>query len=189
MVGIPFQSIEVFKRIVFQLFTNFFFLLGPFKPDVKFHPDIMNDATTLEYFLVCDVEAGRCLKSVITFLIMIQNELLHMYAKTPNSFLGDTRKLADIQDSDVIAYKREEHLLPIMQLNCNYSLEIGKGTRVEYSFDDIERKFFENICFGKCPIETPVQRFFYQDDVHKIEEFNNFFLKVKQVSKSIFIYL
>lgn len=141
----------------------------------------MNDETTLDYFLAADEGAGRCIKSLITFLISLQNEFLSIYQRMPNSFVRNACKLAVVQESDIIMYSQKDDLLPIIHLNCDYSLEIGKGTRIEYNLDKIEHKLMEKICYGKCPIETPVQMFQYRDDVHKIEEFNSFFQKVQQV--------
>ena len=75
----------------------------------------------------------------------------------------------------------DEDLLPILYLHCDYSLEVGKGTVMEYNLNAIERRLMEKVCFGKAIIvEKLLPHFKYRDDV-QTKEFIDMKQKVKQV--------
>ena len=78
-------------------------------------------------------------------------------------------------------YSPDEDLLPILYLHCDYSLEIGKGTQMEYNLDAIERRLMEKVCYGKTFITEKLEHFKYRDDVQSAREFINMRKRVKQV--------
>jgi len=78
----------------------------------------------------------------------------------------------------------ENDLLPIVYLHCDWSLEIGKGTQMEYNLNEIERRFMEKVCYGKCFLEVSVQLFCYLDNVNNAKQFIDMRRKVKQVSET-----
>jgi len=55
----------------------------------------------------------------------------------------------DAINAHLIAFNRERDLSPIVLANCNYSLEVGKGTCVEYDFDTMEKQVEERFIRGR----------------------------------------
>ena len=46
----------------------------------------------------------------------------------------------DISSAHLISYHPDRDLLPMVLANCNYSFEVGQGTKVEYNFTNLERQ-------------------------------------------------
>ena len=42
--------------------------------------------------------------------------------------------------------------------NCNYSFEVGKGTKIEYNFPDFERQLTDRFLFAKSLIDISVEQ-------------------------------
>jgi hypothetical protein len=55
----------------------------------------------------------------------------------------------DAINAHLISFSRERDLQPIVLANCNYSLEVGQGTRVEYDFETMERQVEERFIRGR----------------------------------------
>ena len=85
---------------VFFFFFGFRFV-GPFKTEPKFHPEKLDDSTPLQFFLYSDNGPGRCLMSMIKFLIVVQNTFLELYRYLPGSFVK-TINVEEITESHVI---------------------------------------------------------------------------------------
>jgi hypothetical protein len=49
----------------------------------------------------------------------------------------------------LIYYDPEKDLLPMVLAHCNYSLEVGKGTVINYDFVGLERELEERLLRGK----------------------------------------
>ncbi|XP_066927560.1 E3 ubiquitin-protein ligase rnf213-alpha-like [Clytia hemisphaerica] len=177
-----YKKLQQTSKVVFRVWNQLSEDLkehGPFKPDANFHPEKLDSKTKFEYFLVSNEGSGRCLQSLIRFLQYIQNDFLILYQQLPGAFI----KVVDInvlKESEVIRYTAEEDLLPILYLHCDYSLAIGQGTKIEYNFQEIERRFMEKVCYGKCMIERTLEPFKYRDNVQSSREFINMRKKVPQ---------
>ena len=52
-------------------------------------------------------------------------------------------QLQDVTTSQLIAYDTDRDLLPLILAQCNYSLEVGRGTLVQYNWDAIERQLID----------------------------------------------
>lgn len=66
----------------------------------------------------------------------------------------DSVLLQDISPAHLIYYKPEQDLMPIVLANCNYSLEVGKGTSIQYNFMAIEKCIEERFFKGKPRINA-----------------------------------
>lgn len=60
--------------------------------------------------------------------------------------------LYDLSAAHLISYHPDKDLLPIVLANCNYSFEVGQGTKVEYDFRNIERQVIDRFLFSKSVI-------------------------------------
>lgn len=55
----------------------------------------------------------------------------------------------DISSAHLISYHPDKDLLPMVFANCNYSFEVGQGTRIEYNFTNLERQLMDRFLFSK----------------------------------------
>ena len=76
----------------------------------------------------------------------------------------------------------EDDLLPIVYLHCDWSLKIGEGAKMVYNLNEIERRFMEKVCYGKCFLQVVVRPFCYHDNVNNAKHFIDMRKRIKQVS-------
>lgn len=62
-------------------------------------------------------------------------------------------KVHDLSPAHLISYHPDRDILPIILANCNYSFEVGKGTKIEYDFGNIERQLGDRFLFAKSYID------------------------------------
>lgn len=138
--------------------------------------------TPLKYFL-CKADmksAGSGLMALVDFLAFHQNEFLEQYKRLPGSMVHQT-SLTSIKEADLITYTTKEDLLPLVYTHCDYSLEVGKGTKIDYNLDKIFQHLTDKIFYGKSRIIFEMKEFVYRDDVHSARKFTNLKNKVEQV--------
>jgi len=65
----------------------------------------------------------------------------------------------DIRDAGpahLLYFHPERDLQPIILANCNYSLEVGKGSRIEYDFRTMEKQVEERFVWGRPRLQFQV---------------------------------
>ena len=67
--------------------------------------------------------------------------------------------LLDATSSHLIAYDHDRDLMPLILAQCNYSLEVGKGTIVEYNWAGLERQMIDRFIRGRPLIDYKVGSF------------------------------
>lgn len=65
-------------------------------------------------------------------------------------------QLQDVTTSQLISYDAERDLLPLILAQCNYSLEVGRGTLVQYNWDALERQLIDRFIRGRPLIDFKV---------------------------------
>ena len=120
---------------------------------------------------------------MIDFLAFSQNECLVHYKNTRSAPVGHT-SLLKATNTDIITYSSNADLLPLVYTHCNYSLELGKGTKVEYNFDKILGSLMTKVFCGKSMLEIQIQEFVYLDDVHSARKFTDLGKVIEQVTQS-----
>ena len=60
--------------------------------------------------------------------------------------------------SQLIAYDPERDLLPLILAHCNYSLEVGQETLVQYDWAALERQLIDRFLRGRPFVEFKVNR-------------------------------
>ena len=65
-------------------------------------------------------------------------------------------QLQDVTTSQLIAYDTDRDLLPLILAQCNYSLEVGRGTLVQYNWDALERQLIDRFIRRKPLIDFKV---------------------------------
>ena len=58
--------------------------------------------------------------------------------------------------SHLIAYDPERDLLPLILAHCNYSLEVGQETLVQYDWGALERQLIDRFLRGRPFVEFKV---------------------------------
>jgi hypothetical protein len=58
----------------------------------------------------------------------------------------------DISSAHLISYHPDRDLLPMVLANCNYSFEVGQGTKVDYNVTNLERQLMDRFLFSKSII-------------------------------------
>ena len=57
--------------------------------------------------------------------------------------------MTEVTISHLIAYDPEKDLLPLILAHCNYSLEVGKETSVQYDWAALERQLIDRFLRGR----------------------------------------
>ena len=123
---------------------------------------------------------GSGLMALAKLLVLHQNEFLSQYKNTQGSLVHDA-SLSNIKDLDLVSYSADADLLPLVYTNCDYSLELGKGTKVEYNLEKIAQYLTDKLFYGKSMIRFEMKEFVYLDDVHSARKFTNLKRNVEQV--------
>jgi len=56
--------------------------------------------------------------------------------------------------ANLISYNPERDILPLVLANCQYTFEMGKGTKIEYDFLGLERQLMDRFLFSKSRIDV-----------------------------------
>lgn len=86
-------------------------------------------------------------------------------------------QLQDVTASQLICYDAERDLLPLILAQCNYSLEVGKGTLVQYNWEALERQLIDRFIRGRPLIDFKVRLRTEEVEALRgvIQSFNPFF--------------
>ena len=166
----------------FYKYNFFFFCLGRFPSRESCFKQSYDMKTPLEYFLckAGTISAGSGLMALVDFLAFQQNEFLEQYKRLPGSMVTET-SLTSVKEADLVTYTTKEDLLPLVYTHCDYTLELGKGTKIDYNLDKIFQLLTDKIFYGKSRIVFAMKEFVYRDDVHSARKFTNLKNKVEQV--------
>jgi len=58
-----------------------------------------------------------------------------------------------VTHAHLISYDPERDILPLVLANCQYTFELGKGTKIEYDFVGLERQLMDKFLFAKSHIQ------------------------------------
>ena len=56
----------------------------------------------------------------------------------------------------LVAFDHDMDLIPMLYAHCSYSLEIGKGTTIDYNFLALERQIVTTFIAGKPMLDVGV---------------------------------
>ncbi|VDI18579.1 Hypothetical predicted protein, partial [Mytilus galloprovincialis] len=114
----------------------------------------IDDKTVLSYILPARKEKGLCAYALLFFLLEKQNLFLQKYCSEGGTKYDRLPRVhvRDISTAHLISYHPDRDLLPMVLANCNYSFEVGQGTKVEYNFASLERQLMDRLLFTKSVI-------------------------------------
>nr|XP_055046764.1 E3 ubiquitin-protein ligase rnf213-alpha-like isoform X2 [Misgurnus anguillicaudatus] len=83
---------------------------------------------------------GLCSTALVSYLIALHNNLIYTAEKHTGEDTGYTVSPADLTEQHVICYEYERDLLPLVLSNCQYSMERGQETLLEYDLPKIQQQ-------------------------------------------------
>ena len=69
--------------------------------------------------------------------------------------------MSEVTISQLIAYDPERDLLPLILAHCNYSLEVGQETLVQYDWTALERQLTDRFLKGRPFVEFKVRHLWF----------------------------
>jgi len=92
--------------------------------------------------------------------------------------------MSEVTMSQLIAYDPERDLLPLILAHCNYSLEVGQETLVQYDWTALERQLTDRFLKGRPFVEFKEERFAFSRDTRDDSVFASLAEKIPQNSMS-----
>ncbi|XP_048046866.1 E3 ubiquitin-protein ligase rnf213-alpha isoform X2 [Megalobrama amblycephala] len=92
---------------------------------------------------------GLCSTALVSYLITLHNDLVYTVEKHTGEESGYTVSPADLTELHVIRYEYERDLLPLVLSNCQYSMERGQETLLEYELPKIQQQILTRFLQGK----------------------------------------
>ncbi|XP_065676803.1 E3 ubiquitin-protein ligase rnf213-alpha-like isoform X2 [Hydra vulgaris] len=145
------------------LFTEREKRLEPNLPLIK-----LDNKCSLAYFIAARSDHGLCASMLIDFLAFQQNEFLEECHMMNPAYVFQHVPILQLKETDIISYEQKRDLLPLVLLNCDYSLGIGKAPKIEHNLETIQRRLYENVIFGKALIDREIIPFFYRGDIKSL---------------------
>ncbi|WAR07198.1 R213A-like protein, partial [Mya arenaria] len=111
--------------------------------------------TPLSIFLPASAENGLRSYAMLDLLFRKQNEFLDRYLKESGRRSNSIQTVApmEVTSAHLISYNHEQDILPLVLANCQYTFEMGKGTKIEYDFAGLERQIMDRFLFSKSRID------------------------------------
>ncbi|XP_030645560.1 E3 ubiquitin-protein ligase rnf213-alpha-like [Chanos chanos] len=92
---------------------------------------------------------GLCSTALVSYLISLHNDLVYTMDRHTGEETNYTVSPADLTDLHVIRYEVERDLLPLVLSNCQYSMECGHETMIEYDLPKIQQQVLTRFLQGK----------------------------------------
>ncbi|XP_065676513.1 E3 ubiquitin-protein ligase rnf213-alpha-like isoform X2 [Hydra vulgaris] len=137
--------------------------LEPNLPSIK-----LDNKCSLAYFIAARSDHGLCASMLIDFLAFQQNEFLEECRMMNPAYVFQHVPILQLKETDIISYEQKRDLFPLVLLNCDYSLGIGKAPKIEHNLETIQRRLYENVIFGKALIDREIIPFFYRGDIKSL---------------------
>ncbi|CAC5415238.1 RNF213 [Mytilus coruscus] len=129
--------------------------------DLQYCRTSINDRTPLSFLLPTHKGVGLCSYMLVAFLLEKQNQFMEQYYRWSDISLEHLPKVQvkEISAAHLISYHPDKDLLPLLLANCNYTFEMGKGTKIEYNYKDLQRQIMDRFLFSKSRITNIKERF------------------------------
>ncbi|XP_071137099.1 E3 ubiquitin-protein ligase rnf213-alpha-like [Mytilus edulis] len=144
----------------------------------------ITEKTAISHLIPTYRDAGLCSYVLLFFLLKKQNLFLQEYCarfKIKEESLPKVY-VRDISAAHLVSYHPDRDLLPMVLANCNYSFEVGQGTKVEYNFTNLERQLMDRFLFSKSIINNinEIETITYRSESTNAVVFKSLCLRVKQ---------
>ncbi|XP_065675221.1 E3 ubiquitin-protein ligase rnf213-alpha-like isoform X3 [Hydra vulgaris] len=146
-----------------SLFTEREKRLDPNLPLIK-----LDTKCSLAYFIATHSDYGLCALMLIDFLAFQQNEFLEECQLINCAYVFQHVPISQLKETDIISYEQKRDLLPLVLLNCDYSLSNEKAPKIKYNLETIQRRLYENVIFGKALIDRELILFCFRGDIKSL---------------------
>lgn len=92
---------------------------------------------------------GLCSTALVSYLITIHNDLMYTVEKHTGEDSDYKINPAELTELHVIRYEYDRDLLPLVLANCQYSMECGQETLLEYDLPKIQQQILTRFLQGK----------------------------------------
>ncbi|XP_053396342.1 E3 ubiquitin-protein ligase rnf213-alpha-like isoform X2 [Mercenaria mercenaria] len=150
----------------------------------------INDRTPVSMLLPTTKEAGLCSYVLLDFLMRKQNDFLDKYLKEAHRKSSSISSVnpKEVTSAHLISYDPQHDILPLVLANCQYSFEMGKGTKIEYDFAALERQLMDRFLFSKSRIDVGrvlmIDQMVYRTEFTNAEVFRKLADKIPQETLS-----
>ena len=148
------------------------------KTDTNLHLEALKLTHPLAYILPSQDGPGRCMLALIDYLAYSHNDFIRQCSPKRNLL---EVSLINIRERDLISYNPDRDLLPLVYAHCDYTLTIGKETKVEYNMQAIQKHLIEKLTLGKAEIVIQIEEFIYTDEVKHSKKYLKLQSSIKQV--------
>ncbi|XP_077086723.1 E3 ubiquitin-protein ligase rnf213-alpha [Siphateles boraxobius] len=122
---------------------------GELKLPVEYTQEDLGLDADLQVLLPQRHGLGLCSTALVSYLITLHNDLVYAVEKHTGEESGYTVSPADLTDLHVIRYEYERDLLPLVLSHCQYSMERGQETLLEYDLPQIQQQIMTRFLQGK----------------------------------------
>ncbi|KAK9962831.1 hypothetical protein ABG768_008181 [Culter alburnus] len=122
---------------------------GEIKLPAEYTQEDLGLKTDLQVLLPQRQGLGLCSTALVSYLITLHNDLVYTVEKHTGEESGYTVSPADLTELHVIRYESERDLLPLILSNCQYSMECGQETLMEYDLPKIQHQIITRFLQGK----------------------------------------
>uniref|UniRef100_UPI00398E3990 E3 ubiquitin-protein ligase rnf213-alpha-like isoform X1 n=2 Tax=Pristiophorus japonicus TaxID=55135 RepID=UPI00398E3990 len=130
----------------------------------------------LEVLLPRRQDRGLCSTALVSYLIALQNDFVYTVEKYTSKSTPYSVSPSDVADLHVIKYEVGRDLIPLLSSNCQYTMEKGGETVLEYDLKRIEQQLTNRFLKGKPLISlTGIPTLIYRQD----RNYENIFKDVK----------
>ncbi|XP_027055365.1 E3 ubiquitin-protein ligase RNF213-like isoform X2 [Pocillopora damicornis] len=154
---------------------------GRLRPPKDLCDQPMDNSRPLAVLLPSTSGMGICSTALVFFLTTLHNEFNERYQNLIGGKVKDLPhiQLQDVTRSHLISYDTERDLLPLVLAQCNYSLEVGRGTLVQYNWEALERQLIDRFIRGRPLIDFKDERFAFSKDAQLDSVFTSVKNKVR----------
>ncbi|XP_067280905.1 E3 ubiquitin-protein ligase rnf213-alpha isoform X2 [Pseudorasbora parva] len=122
---------------------------GEIKLPAEYTQDDLDLESDLQVLLPQRHGLGLCSTALVSYLITLHNDLVYAVEKHTGEESGYTVSPADLTELHVIRYEYERDLQPLVLSNCQYSMERGQETVLEYDLPKIQQQILTRFLQGK----------------------------------------
>ncbi|XP_042198225.1 E3 ubiquitin-protein ligase rnf213-alpha isoform X2 [Callorhinchus milii] len=134
---------------VWNQLRTFLVTNGEIKIPESYCAEDINANSTLDVLLPRRQGLGLCSTALISYLVALQNDFVYTVEKYTNKTTPYSVNASDVVDLHVIKYEVERDLIPLISSNCQYTMEKGGETVLEYDLRRIEQQLTNRFLKGK----------------------------------------
>ncbi|XP_043084874.1 E3 ubiquitin-protein ligase rnf213-alpha-like isoform X2 [Puntigrus tetrazona] len=142
------KSINIFLSTWNQLRVSLA-TAGEIKLPAEYTQKDLSLDTDLQVLLPQRRDLGLCSTALVSYLISLHNDLVYTVEKHTGEESGYTVSPVDLTEMHVIHYEYERDVLPLILSNCQYRMERGQETLMEYDLPNIQQQIFTRFLQGK----------------------------------------